>query len=133
MGSCSSVTEPRFLLDTNSLIYLAEQTHELVTRRVGDCAPGEIIVSTIVVAEFALGVDWSLPDARVTFDRLFQAIPVCDFDHPAALAYSTLPFRRNSFDRLIAAHALALEVTLVTTNISDFADMPQLSVVDWTK
>lgn len=132
MASCLNVTEPKFLFDTNSLIYLAEQLHKSLTLRVGECAPGEIIVSTIVVAEFALGVDWSLPGARVTFDRLFQAIPVCDFDHSAALAYSTLPFHRNSFDRLIAAHALALNVTLVTTNVGDFADIPQLSLEDWT-
>lgn len=127
------MTEPRFLLDTNSLIYLAEQMHKRVTRRASDCAPGEIIVSTIVVAEFALGVDWSLPDARTTFDRLLDALPVRDFDRSAALCYASLPLRRHSFDRLIAAHALALDVTLVTTNVSDFADLPQLSVEDWTK
>ena len=127
------MTEPRFLLDTNSLIYLAEQTHERVTRRASDCAPGEIIISTIVVAEFALGVDWSLPDARLTFDRLLDAIPVRDFDRSAALCYASLPFRRHSFDRLIAAHALALGVTLVSTNVNDFVGIDGLKVEDWTQ
>lgn len=127
------VNEPKFLLDTNSLIYLTEKTYKALTRRVGKCAPGEIIVSTIVVAEFAIGVDWSLPNARVTFERLFQAIPVREFDHSAALAYAALPFRRNSFDRLIAAHAIALNVTLVTTNVGDFADIPMLKIEDWTR
>ena len=127
------MTEPRFLLDTNSLVYLTEQLSEPVIRRAAECAPGEVIVSSIVVAEFALGVDWSRHDAQTTFDRLFQTIPVVDFDRAAALVYASLPFRRNAFDRLIAAHALALDVTLVTANLSDFANVPQLTVEDWTR
>lgn len=104
-----------------------------VVRRASQCAPGEIIVSTIVVAEFALGVDWSLPDARLTFDRLFEAIPLRNFDRDAAIVYASLPFRRNSFDRLIAAHALALGVILVSTNEKHFADVPGLKIEDWTR
>lgn len=126
------MTNARFLLDTNTLIYLAERTQLKVVRRASQCAPGEIIVSTIVVAEFALGVDWSIPHARLTFDQLFQAIPVRDFDRDAALVYASLPFHRNSFDRLIAAHALALDLTLVSTNEKHFADIPGLKLENWT-
>ena len=44
-----------------------------------------------------------------------------------------LPFARHRFDRLIAAHALALDLTLVTANVRDFYDLPGLKVEDWTR
>ena len=55
------------------------------------------------------------------------------FDEAAVRAYAALPFRRGSFDRLIAAHALALDLTLVTSNVRDFADIPGLLVENWTR
>ena len=39
--------------------------------------------------------------------------------------------RRDALDRLIAAHALALDVTLVTNNVADFAGYPALRVENW--
>jgi tRNA(fMet)-specific endonuclease VapC len=44
-----------------------------------------------------------------------------------------LPFRRASYDRLIAAHALSLDLTLITNNEGDFADVPGLRVENWTR
>ena len=43
-----------------------------------------------------------------------------------------LPFKRARFDRLLAAHALSLGVTIITNNESDFADVPGLTVENWT-
>ncbi len=51
----------------------------------------------------------------------------------AADAYARLPFKRRSFDRLIAAHAVAAGLTLITRNVADFADVPELVVEDWTR
>jgi tRNA(fMet)-specific endonuclease VapC len=39
--------------------------------------------------------------------------------------------RRDALDRLIAAHALALDATLVTNNEADFAGYPGLRVDNW--
>jgi tRNA(fMet)-specific endonuclease VapC len=55
------------------------------------------------------------------------------FDDAAARAYARMPFRRGRFDRLLAAHALSLDATVVTNNLSDFADIPGLKVEDWTR
>ena len=43
-----------------------------------------------------------------------------------------LPFKRGSYDRLIAAHALSLGLTVVTGNTKHFADVPGLKVENWT-
>ena len=55
-----------------------------------------------------------------------------DFDFKAAVAYAAIPFKRASYDRLIAAHALSHGLTVVTANVADFADVPGLLVEDWT-
>jgi tRNA(fMet)-specific endonuclease VapC len=61
-----------------------------------------------------------------------EEVPVLDFDYKAALAYASLPFRRASYDRLIAAHALSHGLTVVTDNVAHFADIPGLRVENWT-
>lgn len=66
-------------------------------------------------------------------ERLFEIVPALPFDASAARAYLNVPFKRGRFDRLIAAHALALGLTLVTSNIDDFIDVPGLKVEDWTQ
>ena len=69
------------------------------------------------------------PEALAAF---IDNIPVLDFDLKAAETYTRLPLRRRSFDRLIAAHALSRDLTVVTDNISDFADIPRLKIENWT-
>ena len=39
--------------------------------------------------------------------------------------------RRDAFDRLIAAHATSLGLTLITNNEADFRDYPGLIVENW--
>ena len=63
----------------------------------------------------------------------FAAVPVLPFDRAAGRAYADLPFKRHRFDRLIAAHALALSATFVTANPRDFRDIAELRVEDWTR
>ena len=65
--------------------------------------------------------------------RFFELVPVIPFEASAANAYATLPFRRGSYDRLIAAHALSLGLTLVTNNERDFTDLPDLKVENWVQ
>lgn len=130
--SSSSVAEARFLLDTNICVYLAENVSELLAQRIERCSPGEVVTSSIAFAEFARGIDWSQPKAHDTVERLFMAIPILSFDRAAAMAYIGLPFARHRLDRLIAAHALALDLTLVTANVRDFRGIADLKVEDWT-
>ncbi|MFM2410506.1 MAG: hypothetical protein RL481_1334, partial [Pseudomonadota bacterium] len=54
------------------------------------------------------------------------------FDEAAARAYASIPFKRGTFDRLIAAQALSLDLTVISSNSKDFADVPGLKVENWT-
>ena len=126
------MADPAFLLDSNICIYVLEGRGEGLRNRIEAHSPGELVTSSIVCAEVMRGLD---PRDRKKFaqaERLFEAFPVQPFDRNAALRFRSVPFRRGGFDRLIAAHALALELTIVTSNLADFTDVPGLKVEDWT-
>lgn len=123
----------RYLLDTNIIVALTITSNGNVVRRAGLCDAGDLVTSAIALAEVALGTERGqrpIPDELQAF---LQEVPVLDFDEKAALAYARLPFRRGSFDRLIAAHALSLGLTVVTGDEKDFADVPGLKVENWTR
>ena len=120
------------MLDANTGIYLLSNMHPALTRRVAECDAGSLVMSSIAFAEIALGSARGKPPSTALLDAFLSEVPMLPFDEAAARAYATLAFRRSSFDRLIAAHALSLGLTLVTTNVADFADVPDLMVEDWT-
>ncbi|TXC71100.1 type II toxin-antitoxin system VapC family toxin [Sphingomonas ginsenosidivorax] len=126
------MSEPRYLLDSNVLIYLLQGTSERLRHRIETCEPGELVTSAIAYAELMRGVpggDRSKADAA---GRLFGVVAIEPFGPDAAIAYRRVPFRRGRFDRLIAGHALALGLTLVTNNERDFADVDGLRIENWT-
>ena len=124
--------EPRFLIDTNICIYLLEGMSPVARDRVEALQPGEVVTSAICYAEVMRGIDPAHPESVAKAEQLFSVIPALDFSVEAAGRYAHLAFRRHSFDRLIAAHALALDLVLVSNNERDFADVPGLRVENWT-
>lgn len=127
------MTDPAFLLDSNICIYVLEGRGEKLRDRIERHSPGELVTSSIVLAEVMRGLN---PQDALKFaraEKFFEAFAVHPFDRKAAICYRYVPFRRGRFDRLVAAHALALDVTVVTSNIDDFSDVPGLKVEDWTQ
>lgn len=123
--------EPRFLLDTNILVYLIAGASPHLRGKVEEHPPGSIVTSTLCVAEAKFGIVANGQSASL--DVLLTAIEPRPFDVAAAERFPEVPFRRGKLDRFIAAHALALGVTLVTNNERDFADIPGLVVENWTR
>ena len=122
----------KYLLDSNIIVYLTMNSNERVVRRAADCDEGDLVTSAVAYAEVAYGSLNAQPPAIEQLQAFVQEVPVLDFDYKAALAYATLPFKRGSFDRLIAAHALSHDLTVVTHNVKHFADVPGLKVENWT-
>lgn len=123
--------DARFLLDTNICIYLLDGRGERLRTRVEAHRRGELVTSAIVRAEVMLGAKM-----REQIDRavaLFGQIEALPFDVRAADIYAALPFDRGNLDRFIGAHALALDLTLVTNNEREFGDMPGLRIENWTR
>lgn len=131
--------KPRYLLDTNICIYLMKHHPPQVASRFAACCVGEVLISAITAAELEYGVVASGPDAdgnRAALTRFVLEVPVAPFDGAAAHAYGPVRLtsrerHRDALDKLIAAHALALGVTLVTNNPSDFAVYPGLKIENW--
>lgn len=125
------MADPLFLLDTNICIYLLGGNAPEAKKRIEQCEPGNLATSSVAFAEVMVGARTlrAISEAR----DLFGLVTVLPFDEVAATAYAGLPFRRGSFDRLIAAHALSLGLTLVTNNPRDFVDVPGLKIENWTR
>ncbi len=122
-----------YCLDTNCCILLIAQSRPALNARVESHAPGDIVLSAIVAAELIRGLGSVEGESSAGIEEMFRVFPVVPFDEAAARAFPNVPFRRAKFDRLIAAHALALGATLVTANPKDFKDVPGLKVEDWTE
>ena len=122
----------KYLLDSNVIIALVMNDDEGVVRRAAECEAGDMVTSVIAYAEVVYGSANSKPPAVEQLQAFVEEVPVLDFDFKAAQAYATLPFRRASYDRLIAAHALSHGLVVVTDNEADFVDVPGLTIENWT-
>lgn len=126
------MTEPAFLLDSNICVYVLVDAQGLAARRLAECEVGTVVTSAIAYAEVMRGIPNDDIFANAGADALFDVVPVLPFGDAAARRYRDIQFKRGTFDRLIAAHALALGVTLVTNNARDYTDVAELRVENWT-
>lgn len=129
----------RYMLDTNICIYLMKHQPPQVRERFAACYVGDVVISAITLAELEFGVACS-PEAQArnqaALASLLEDIQVAPFEAAAARAYGPLRAQhrernRNALDKLIAAHAMALQVVLVTNKESDFLAFPGLVVENW--
>lgn len=120
-----------FLLDSNICIYMLNGKSQRLRQHVDEQPEGSLFISSVSLAELSVGYGGRILEAS-DIVAMLEVIAVLPFDTQAAAVYGVLPFKRARFDRLIAAHALALGLTLVTNNGSDFADIPGLRVENWT-
>lgn len=121
----------RFMLDSNVVIAVALATGAAVRQRMAQYDEGDFVMSSVAFAEVIHGSNQGKPPAIERLQALVEEVPVLPFDEPAARAYATIPFKRASYDRLIAAHALSLGLTVITGNTRHFADVPGLKVENW--
>ena len=132
----------RYMLDTNILVYVlnARPRHEAVIARFDGENPENLVVSSITLAELRYGIEKSQRRERNrrTLHRVLRALNVVAFDANAAEAYGAVRATLEAtgkpvgpLDTLIAAHALALDLTLVTSNLREFSRIRGLRVETW--
>ena len=126
------------MLDTNMCIYLMKNQPEQVARRFETCSVGDVVMSAITFAELDYGVTVSSNQNREkrNLNSLIEDIPVAAFDEIAAKAYgpirnATRDRKKDQLDKLIAAHAISLNVILVTNNERDFNCYPGIKIENW--
>ncbi len=121
----------KYLLDSNIIIAAITAASTALHDRLAMCDEDDLVTSAIAYAEVAHGSLQGKPPPLEIVDMFLEDIPVLPFDGAAARTYATLPFVRASYDRLIAAHALSAELTMVSRNLRRFADVPGLRAENW--
>ena len=131
-----------YMLDTNICIHLIAGDSPTVTARFQRARVGDVVMSVMTHAELSHGVErYSGPlrtQAANSLRQLASRVPVLPFDTHASAAYGVITAavrdrRRDTLDRLIAAHAIAVGAVLVTNKEADFRDYPGLQVVNWVQ
>jgi len=132
----------RYMLDTNTLVYVlnAQPMRQAILERFDREDPRDLVVSAISFAELRYGAAKSRwREANLEkLRRVAQALDLLAFDTKAALAYGGLPADLERagtpigpLDTLIAAHAVSIGATLVTSNTREFARVRGLHVENW--
>jgi len=129
----------RFMLDTNICIYAIKHRPPSVLAALRRHEAEGLGVSIVTVAELECGVAKSGSVRNVqALKQFLEPLEVADFDRAAASAHGTLCAQLEAsgmpigpLDTQIAAHALALGVTLVSNNLREFQRVPGLRLVNW--
>jgi len=128
------------MLDTNVCIDIIKERPRSVLDRFKDHTVGDIGMSVVTLAELEYGVSASSRPAknREALDQFVLPLEVAPFDRDATAAYGRLRAALEkkgrmigSMDLLIAAHAVSLDVRLVTHNAREFGRVPGLKIEDW--
>jgi tRNA(fMet)-specific endonuclease VapC len=129
------------MLDTNICIYIIKQKPPEVLKRFLEYQVGDITISAITLAELRYGVAKSRYRGKnaKALDEFILPLEVLPFDEEATKSYGEIRAALEkagtpigSMDLMIAAHAVCLDMTLVTNNTREFKRVPGLKVADWT-
>ena len=131
----------KYLLDTNICIYIINEKPKKILRKFERYPVHEFGISSVTHAELQYGVEKS-KNKNTNQDAL----------HEFLLPLTILPFHGNRMvtfygeirvlleskgktigplDILIAAHALSLDLTIISNNIKEFSRVPKLKCENW--
>lgn len=130
-----------YMLDTNMLSDVVRQPQGRVAARIAAVGEGAVATSIIVACELRFGAaKKASPALTARVDALLARLEILAFETPADSCYGALraaleasgtPIGAN--DILIAAHALALKMVLVSGNEREFRRVPGLVVENWLR
>lgn len=134
-------TSLAYLLDTNILSDLVRNPQGVVSVQITKAGADSVCTSIIVAAELRYGAAKS-NSAKLSerIDLILSALEILPLETPADQQYAAIrhhltrqgiPIGPN--DLLIAAHALACNLTVVTANVGEFSRVPGLRVENWLR
>jgi tRNA(fMet)-specific endonuclease VapC len=134
------VIRPRYLLDTDTCIYINKRRPPEVRRHMDGLPHGSVAMSAMTFGELMFGAKLSSQRDRVEqiLAELARTVPVLAVSRHAAERYGELravlsragqPIGPN--DLWLAAHALAEDLVLVTNNTREFSRVPDLRIENW--
>ena len=132
----------KFMLDTNTCIYIIKRKPADVIERFYQTKISQIGISSITLSELLYGVSKSSKPEQnqMALMQFVAPIEVSPYGDQAALCYGDLRTHLEkqgtpigALDMLIAAHALSIDCTLVTNNVKEFIRIPLLKIDNWAK
>jgi tRNA(fMet)-specific endonuclease VapC len=132
---------PHYMLDTDTCSYIMRRSPESVIKKLAKVPISDVCISVITKSELLYGVEVS-PKRRqdeAALASFLRYVEVLDFPDGASPHYAKiradLKARGTMIganDLLIAAHARALDLTLITNNTREFRRVRHLSIDNWT-
>ena len=132
----------KFMLDTNTCIYIIKRKPPNVIERFRQTEISQIGISSITLSELLYCVSKSSkPEQnKIALMQFVAPLEILPYDDEAAQYYGDLRAhlekqgtRMGSLDMLIAAHALSIACTLITTNEKEFIRIPNIKIDNWVK
>lgn len=126
------------MLDTGSVNFALRGMGRVAERLLAH-RPSEICISSITLSELRFGAE-RLKSRRLThaIDAFVRNIGVAPFDDECATTFGRIGSKLaakgasiGEFDTMIAAHALTLDLTLVTSNTRHFTRVAGLRTENW--
>jgi tRNA(fMet)-specific endonuclease VapC len=131
----------RYLLDTNTVSFHIRRSAPALQRRLRRTPAAEVALSVVTEMELRYGLarNPGLKSARLV-EEFLSGVTVLPLTSDVAKHYGAARAALESrgtpigpLDLMIAAHALAIDATLVTNNLREFRRVPGLTAVDWTE
>jgi len=131
----------KYLLDTNICIYIINEKPKQILRKFEQYPVYDFAISSITHAELQYGVAKSthITKNQEGLDQFLLPLTILPFEGKRVVeCYGRIRAFLESkgktigpFDALIAAHALGLDLTIITNNIAEFSRIPNLKYENW--
>ena len=129
----------KYMLDTNMVIYTIKNRPEKV-REAFTLHEGQTCISSVTLGELIYGAEKSSQTERniSVIEGLAARLEVMPFDEKAAAHFGQLRAELakagksiGPYDLMIAGHARALGLVLITNNLKEFQRVPGLRLDNW--
>lgn len=129
----------RYMLDTNIISELIRNPRGPVTKRIEKEGETSVCTGIVVAAELRFGAE-KKGSGRLArqLEAVLSAMTVLPMKEPVDRHYAKIRSHLETsgtpigpYDMLIAAHALSLNLIIVTANKREFSRVPGLAVENW--
>ena len=131
----------KYMLDTNICVYLINNKPKNVLRKFKKYPVSEFCISSSSHSELQYGVSKSKKSDKnlLALDEFLLPLNIIPYDsRKTARSYAKIRVFLESIgktigplDMLIAAHAISLNLLLITNNINEFSRVPELKCENW--